>query len=212
MSVHDIYSKAYADQYIGSHRGERDADYRMGYWNHFFLNCLQNPDASAQSHLLEEGGGTCGVWKTLNYNYYTSVDVSEEMNRAAQEFFSGDTNKKFISGNIFSPLLQENSFSAIVANAYGVYYRPDYEHLKRFYDLLRPKGLIFVAIDPDKNLKHKLAAPFSGLIDKHIRRYTRVSSKKFEDMALRAGFKVWMSVDYSPAQNWKRQAFFLLKD
>lgn len=212
MSIHDIYSKDYAQGYLDSHQKAKDETYRRQYWNHFFLNSVINPSVSGNTHLLEEGGGTCGIWESLSYDRYTSVDLSPEMTETARLLHGADKNKEFVLGDIYSSSLQENSYSAIIANAYGVYYRPDFQHLKRFYDLLKVDGILFVAIDPMQNIKHVLAAPVSGLINKHMRTYTRISSVAFVAMAKKAGFRIWMATDYTPSPGWDRQAFFLIKD
>ena len=212
MSVHDIYSKAYAQGYLDSHKDAKDESYRKQYWNHFFLDRMINPSLSGDSHLLEEGGGTCGVWNSLSYNRYTSVDLSPEMTETARALHVADKAKEFILGDIHSGTLPENEYSAIIANAYGVYYRPNFKHLKRFYDLSKRGGVLFVAIDPVQNIKHVLAAPFAKIINKHVRTYTRISSSEFVRMAEKAGFRVWMTTDYTPSPGWKRRAFFLMKD
>jgi hypothetical protein len=60
--VHDIHSEAYAEMYTVSHEQAGSQQYRMSYWNHSFLDSLLNKDKQKPTHLLEEGGGTCGVW------------------------------------------------------------------------------------------------------------------------------------------------------
>lgn len=212
MSVHDIYSKAYAQSYLDSHKDAKDENYRKQYWNHFFLDRIINPSASGDAHLLEEGGGTCGIWNSLTYNRYTSVDLSPEMTETARALHAADKEKEFVLGDIHSKSLCENEYAAIIANAYGVYYRPDLKNLKRFYDLLKKGGVLFVAIDPVQNIKHVLALPFAGLINRHVRSYTRIPSSEFVRMAEMAGFRVWMTTDYTPSPGWDRQAFFLIKD
>jgi trans-aconitate methyltransferase len=212
MTVHNIHSKDYAHSYLVSHKNAKDELYRKKYWNHFFIDRMVNPSSSADTHFLEEGGGTCGVWELLSYDYYSSVDLSVEMTSAARTMYASEQNKTFIVGDIFSSQLNDAEYSAIIANAYGIYYRPDYRHLKRFSDLLKKDGVLFVAIDPLQHIKHFLVAPFAGLINKKIRTYTRISISAFENMARAAGFRVWMAVDYEPSSGWYRRAYFLVKD
>jgi hypothetical protein len=108
--------------------------------------------------------------------------------------------------------LQPGTYSAIIANAYGIYYRPDSEALRRFHTMLAPQGILFVAIDPVTDIKHALVSPMATLIDRHIRPYRRISANAFKNMARRAGFRLWLETDYTPAPDWKRKALFLIKE
>jgi SAM-dependent methyltransferase len=207
----DPHSQSYADYYVSAHEKSDGQPYRMAYWNHFFLDSLLNKDKKAPTHLLEEGGGTCGIWKSLSFDRYTSVDISEPMTEAARQLYSGDAGKQFIHGDIFSEALVPGSYSAIVANAYGVYYRPNLESLRRFHDLMAEDGLLFVAIDPVVKLKHYIASPVAGLIDRHVRSYTRIPVKSFTQMVDLAGLKIWNSINFEPTPGWHRQAFILTK-
>ncbi len=207
-AVSNIHSRAYAESYLSSHLHGADGTYRKEYWNHFLLNAVIAPTEG--SHLLEEGGGTCGVWKHLNFSSYTSVDVSEEMILAARELHRGDSQKNFYQGSIKTVQLAAEQYDAIVANAFGVYYRPELDALKKLSACLKPDGLLFVAIDPANTLKHRFLWPLAGLINKY-RPYNRISESVFLKMTKQAGLRVWMSADYTPAPGWVRKAYFLTK-
>lgn len=209
--VNNIHSFEYAQTYLQSHGNSSDVTYRMNYWNHLFINQILNKDKTSPTHLLEEGGGTCGIWNLLQFDSYSSADISTEMTQMAQKLHGPALDKTFITGDIFTPGLVLNFYTAIIANAFGVYYRPNLQSLQRLYDLLSPGGMVFVAIDPLLNIKHYVLSPFAGLINKHYRRYTRLSSRTLEKMAKQAGFKVWLKVTYFPVPGWERQAFILIK-
>lgn len=208
----DVCSAGYAQRYFLSHQGERGREYYESYWNHILIDRVINASSPVGSHLLEEGGGTCGIWSDLSFKKYTSVDISAEMIKSAGILHKGSDNKTFILGDIFSKELVVGAYSAIIANAYGIYYRPDFESLRRFCNLLSPGGILFVAVDPAQDIKHFLAAPFSRMIDKKLRRYTRVIIPLFEKMIKKAGFRVWLSVTYTPSPGWSRKAYILIKD
>jgi SAM-dependent methyltransferase len=211
MSLDHIHSEAYAKRYLDTHTDSQNQAYRMGYWNHFFVDSIMNAAKEGHTHLLEEGGGTCGIWRSLSFDRYTSVDISDSMTTAAGTLYPNDSNKQFILGDIFSGSLSPGGYSAIVANAFGVYYRPDVDHLRRFHELLAPNGVLFLAIDPVLTLKHFLAQPVADLVDKRVRPYLRISPGSFAEMITSAGFQLWLTADYTPAPNWKRRAFFLTK-
>lgn len=211
MAQLSIHSQDYAELYLDSHKNSAGQSYRMDYWNHFFLDSIINVGKQNPTHLLEEGGGTCGIWDLLSFDRYTSIDISEPMTEAASKLHAGTPERQFVQGDIFSEALIPSAYAGIVANAYGLYYRPNLGHLRRFHDLLSKDGLLFVAIDPVVKMKHMIAAPVASLIDRHVRPYSRVSSGSFEKMVARAGFKIWQTIDYTPAANWKRRAYILQK-
>lgn len=207
----DTHQKSYADLYLQGHKQSGSQQYRMDYWNHFFLDSLLNTGKQNPTHLLEEGGGTCGIWKSLSFDRYTSVDLSEAVTEAAHNLYQGDASKELILGDIFAQDLIPSAYNAIIANAYGLYYRPDLARLERFYHLLAENGFLFIAIDPILKMKHRVVAPIASLIDRHVRPYSRVSSRSFEQMLARTGFQVWQTIDYTPAPGWKRRAYILQK-
>ncbi len=211
MSFHHIHSESYAEKYLHTHTGPRDQTYRMNYWNHFFVDSIVNVGKESSTHLLEEGGGTCGIWRSLSFDRYTSIDVSEPMTAAAKTLYHNDSAKEFIVGDISSTSLSPGKYSAIIANAFGVYYRPDADRLQRFHELLAPNGLLFIAIDPVLNMKHFVAQPFATLVDRRVRPYFRISSDSLTRMARTAGLQPWLTVDFTPAPGWKRQAFLMTK-
>ena len=206
-----IHTAEYARHYCASHENPGEKYFR-DYWNYLLINDLKTRDPRVESHLLDEGGGTCGIWKHLSFDNYTSVDVSEPMIAAAKNMHGGNAaNKYFVHGDIFSPMLWPGAYTAIVSCVMGVYYRPRAAHFARLYELLAPGGMMFCAIDRPLKLRHILADPFADMIDRRARRYTRISQRRFLKLAEAAGFKLLTATDWQPAPGWTRRGFILTK-
>ncbi|MEM7651516.1 MAG: class I SAM-dependent methyltransferase [Pseudomonadota bacterium] len=214
MTQHSHLSAEYANQYVQSHNADaRDQNYFLSYWRYLMLDRLyaDSPFLQEDTNMLEEGGGTCGIWQELQYDHFTSVDLSTEMTQAAEKIYADDANKTFLVGDVFDASLAPDTYHVIMSNAFGNYYRPNAKYLQRFFELLKPGGCLSLATDPCQKPLHHLCEPVGDLIDRHVRLYTRISNQAFLKMASQVGFKVWLSTLYEAAPGWQRQYWFLRK-